>query len=170
MSKHLLFVLLACIGLTGSSAAEGKQTAAFDKLRSLTGDWEGTYAWTGRDASGKANAQYYLTGNESAVVENLSMDGKLGMTSVYHLDGSDLRMSHFCAAQNQPRLKASATDLDSGTINFSFLDITNLRSPETGHVDGLEMRFLAPDHITLRFKFVANAKESYELIDLKRKK
>jgi hypothetical protein len=56
-------------------------------------------------------------------------------------------MTHFCAAQNQPRLKATTVDPDA--ITFSFVDITNLRSPTAGHVHGLEVRFLEPDHITL---------------------
>jgi hypothetical protein len=92
------------------------------------------------------------------------------MTSVYHLDGADLRLTHFCGAQNQPRLKASAIDPESGQITFSFVDITNLSSPTAGHVQGLEVRFLAADHITLRFRFTGDGKESDELVDLKRKK
>jgi hypothetical protein len=43
---------------------------------------------------------------------------------------------------------ASAVDLDDGQITFSFVDITNLRSPAAGHVDGLDVHFLGPDHVT----------------------
>ena len=174
MHKHLLRILVALLALTGLATAEinapADGSAAFEKLRSLTGEWEGTYAWTGRNASGKINAQYYTTGNGSALVENLTVDGIPSMTSVYHLDGSDLRVTHFCAAQNQPRLKASAIDLGSGQIMFSLVDITNLKSPDAGHVEGLDVRFLEHDHITLRFRFMGAGKESDELIDLRRKK
>jgi len=152
-------------------SAQTKESAAFDKLRSLSGDWEGSFAWSGaRSASGKMSAQYYTTGNGSALVENLTVDGAPIMTSVYHLDGADLRLTHFCAAQNQPRLKATAVDPDNGQITFSFVDITNLRSSTAGHVHGLEVRFLKPDHITLRFRFVGDGKDSDELIDLRRKR
>ena len=114
------------------------------------------------------SASYYSTGNGSAVVENLKMDGVPVMTTVYHLDGADLRMTHYCAAQNQPRLKASRIDIAHGIADFAFVDITNLRSPETGHVVGLELRFLAADHITLAFRFEGGSKSSSERIDLKR--
>jgi hypothetical protein len=77
-------------------------------------------------------------------------------------------MTHFCAAQNQPRLKASQIDLAKGVLNFDFVDATNLRSPDAPHVYGLEMRLLAADHITLTFLFEANGKQSREFIDLKR--
>jgi len=144
-------------------------SAAFDKLRGLTGDWEGTFAWSGAlNSTGKMEARYYKTG-EVAVVENLIGDGVLGMTSVYHLDGADLRMTHFCF-RNQPRLKATAISPDNSQITFSLVDVTNLSSPIAGHVDRLEVQFLAPDHITLRFRVTGNGKAMFELVDLRRKK
>lgn len=164
MKRHLLLALLVCITTGMVSSAETKGRTAFDKLLSLAGDWEGTVAWSG-DAPSKISARYYTTGNRSAVVEDLST----GMTSVYHLDGNDLRMTHYCAAQNQPRLKATAFSSENSGVTFSFVDITNLSSPAGGHVQGLDVKFLAPDHITLLFHFVGNGKEKDELVDLKRK-
>jgi len=90
------------------------------------------------------------------------------MTSVYHLDGADLRMTHYCAAKNQPRLRASRIDNARGVLDFSFVDATNLASPDAAHVYGLEMRFLSADHITLTFLFESGDKRSRERIDLKR--
>ena len=90
------------------------------------------------------------------------------MTSVYHLDSGDLRMTHYCAAQNQPRLKARQIDIAKGILDFEFLDATNLRSPDAPHVYGLEMRLLNADHITLAFLFEGGGKASKEFIDLKR--
>jgi len=171
MQKALVGVLLVCIAWGGRLQAQSNGSAAFDKLRALGGEWEGTLTWSGaRSSTGRMDAQYYTTGNGSAVVENLISDGTPVMTSVYHLDGPDLRVTHFCGAQNQPRLKATAFNPDNSQITFSFVDITNLRSPTAGHVDGLELRFLAPDHITVRFRFVGDGKQSDELIDLRRKK
>ena len=113
-------------------------------------------------------ASYYVTGNGSALVENLITEGAPVMTSVYHLDGADLRMTHFCGAQNQPRLKANRTDLASGVINFAFVDITNLRSPDAPHVHGMEIRLIDPNHIVVTFLFQSGNNQSRERIDLKR--
>ena len=167
MNRKMVGLLLACLGLCGPSFSTTKEGAAgaFDKLRALSGDWEGTVAWSGKPAS-PVSAHYYVTGNGSAVVEDLSN----GMTSVYHLDGTDLRMTHYCAAQNQPRLKATSFGTDSNDLKFSFVDITNLRSPGAGHVSGLEIRFLEPEHINITFQFTSNGKDTFELVDLKRKK
>jgi hypothetical protein len=172
--KRRLLEFLLCLAVStvpnGQLFAETKESAALDKLRGLAGNWEGTFTWSGgRNATGRMGAQYYTTGNGSAVVENLTQDGVPSMTSVYHLDGADLRLTHFCAAQNQPRLKATAVDPDKGEITFSFVDITNLRSPSSGHVEGLEIRFIAPNHVALRFHFKSGDTDSQELVDLQRK-
>jgi hypothetical protein len=90
------------------------------------------------------------------------------MTTVSHLDGADLRTTHFCAAQNQPRLKARQIDLAKGILDFEFVDATNLRSSDAPHVYGLEMRLLNADHVTLTFLFEGGGKRSKEFIDLKR--
>jgi len=160
------------MGASGVLSAQTKESGAFEKLRALSGEWEGTLTWSGaRNSTGKMSAHYYTTGYGSAVVEDLiGDDGVPSMTSVYHLDGPDLRVTHFCGAQNQPRLKATAYSPDNNQVTFSFVDITNLRSPTAGHVDGLELKFLSPDHINVQFRFVGEGKESNELIDLRRKK
>ena len=165
MKKILAYGFFGLVGWCGSVSAQSNANAVFDKFRALSGDWEGTVAWTGQSPS-KVGAHYYLTGNRSAVVEDLTND----MTSVYYLDGTDLRMTHFCAAQNQPRLKADAFGRNSSSVSFSFVDITNLRSPGAGHVQGLDVEFVAQDHIKLQFHFVADGKERDELLDLRRKK
>jgi hypothetical protein len=141
----------------------------FERLRALAGEWEGSVEWAGaRSEKGKMNATYYLTGAGSSVVENLTVGGTTLMTSVYHLDGLDLRMTHFCAAQNQPRLKATRFDDSKGAVDFSLLDITNLPSPGAPHVEGLTIRFVDPEHIALAFTFVSGREHSYERIELRR--
>lgn len=120
--------------------------------------------------TGAQNATYYLTGNNSALVENLVMAGIPSMTSVYHLDHAVLRMTHYCAAQNQPRLEATRIDASQGIVDFSFVDATNLSSPDAPHVYGIEMRLLDPDRITLTFLFQSGGKQSRERIALTRVK
>jgi hypothetical protein len=167
-SKKLFCVALlsfaVSLGWSGSILAETKESAAFDRLSSLTGEWQGTVAWTGQQPS-DIRAHYYTTGNGSSVVEDLSN----GMTSIYYLDGTDLRMTHYCAAKNQPRLKATAFGPDNSGITFSFVDITGLSSPKAGHVQALDVEFLTADHITLQFHFVSDGKVKDELLDLRRK-
>ena len=144
--------------------------AAMEKLRGLAGEWEGPVEWTGaRSDRGTMHASYFVTGLGSAVVETLSEPGgSPAMSTVYHRDGADLRLTHFCGAQNQPRLKASRIDPAQGALDFDFVDATYLAAREAPHVTGLQVRFLAPDRLGLTFRFEGGGKVSLERIELAR--
>jgi hypothetical protein len=142
----------------------------FDRMRSLVGDWEGTFAWSGGGGRepGKLRVNYYLTGNGSALVEDLIMGDAPTMTTVYHLDGAELRMTHFCAAKNQPRLKASHIDAGAGTARFSFVDVTNA-SANGAYVDGFSIHIVDADNLKLEFDFGGSSgKRAVESIVLRR--
>jgi hypothetical protein len=170
MNPKILWAIFNCAAaLSASSAEQTASSNALGQIKALVGNWSGTFQWTGgRNDNGSMNATYYVTGNGSAVVENLMNDRTPVMTSVYHLDGPDLRMTHFCGAQNQPRLKARRIDLEHGAIDFEFVDATNLRSPDAPHVHGLEIRLIDPNHLALTFLFQSGSVESREEINLKR--
>jgi hypothetical protein len=170
MNSKIFSIVLSCAAaISALPAEETESSKALGQIKALIGNWSGTFQWTGgRHDSGSMNATYYLTGNGSAVVENLMNESTAVMTSVYHLDGRDLRMTHFCGAQNQPRLKARRIDLDNGAIDFEFVDATNLRSPDAPHVHGLEIRLVDANHLTLTFLFQSGSTESREEINLKR--
>ena len=166
----LILAIFGSLALISVGRSEDNSGATiFAQLKSLAGDWRGTFEWSGaRTGKGSMDASYYLTGNGSALVENLISDGAPVMTSVYHLDGPALRMTHYCGAQNQPRLKAERIDSAQGAIDFGFVDITNLKSADAPHVHGLELRLIDPNHITVTFLFQGGGKESRELIALDR--
>src|SRR5437763_1398708 len=88
--KIILFILGWLTFSSLRAADESPAARALDQLKTLAGNWEGTFEWTGaRTANGPMNATYYTTGNGSAVVENLITENAPVMTSVYHLDGAE---------------------------------------------------------------------------------
>ena len=166
-------LLLGIVGLGWVAAVSAEQTASdrtLERLRGLAGEWEGTLEWSGgRTGTGHVRASYSTIAYGSSVVENFFMgDSELpSMTSVYHVDGSDLRMTHYCGARNQPRLKASRIDEGTGVVTFAFVDGTGLVE-HPGHVAGVELRFLANDRLVVRFTFEGDGKTSVEHIELAR--
>jgi len=113
---------------------------------------------------------YHLTGGGSALVEDLLMTESdvPTMTTVYHLDGADLRMTHYCAAMNQPRLKATLIDDTTGSASFTFVDVTN-SSAHPAYVDGFSIHIIDSDHLNLKFEFGgASPKRATERIVLQR--
>jgi hypothetical protein len=172
LKKIHFFIIFFCL-LTFTVYTQHNQTehvdsvyTAFDLIKSLEGNWHGTYKWIGRQYEGEIDAQYYVTGNGSAVVENLLSNGIPSMTSVDHRDGKYLRVTHFCAAGNQPRLKAYGWNINSPSIIFNFIDITNLSSPESGYVKKIELTILNKETLSLIFTFTSAGKEVYEYIKL----
>lgn len=171
MRRFLRFFAILGLGVAGLAGAE--ETAAdrvLARLRALAGDWKGSLEWTGaRTGTGSVRAIYRVTGNGSAVVEDLLMgsDDAPSMTSVYHVDGADVRMTHFCGAQNQPRLKADRVDEARGVAHFSMVDATGLAA-HPAHVREVEIRFLGEDRLVLEFTFEGAGKTSLEHIELAR--
>jgi hypothetical protein len=91
------------------------------------------------------------------------------MVSMFHLDGPNrLLMTHYCATGNQPRMTASASP-DGKTITFNFLDVTNLATPDAGHMDHVVIAALDANHHSEEWHFADHGKEMKELFDLHRK-
>ncbi len=108
-----------------SEAAPGP--AAYARLKTLVGEWEGD---TGM---GKVHVSYELIAGGTSLVEKESGDKMPAMLTVYYLDGDRLLMTHYCMAGNQPRMQARAFNPDTGEVDFEFLDATNL-APGAGHM------------------------------------
>jgi hypothetical protein len=152
----------------GPTAATGNKS--YELIKTLEGSWTGHFRWSGAiTAKGDMDAVYSLTGNGSTIVEDLVQEGKKTMTSVYHMDGQSLRMTHFCGANNQPRLIEDASHPMENSIEFKFLDITNLVNSEAGHVIRARLDFQSKERVNLTFTFLVKGKESNELIELTRK-
>ena len=132
---------------TASAAAPGQtvggSAAALDRLKALAGEWIDVDGSTGHQ--GQVVVTYRVTGAGSAVVETLFPGLPMEMTTVYHRDGDDLVLTHFCAAGNQPRMRARQPTGD--TLIFAFDGGTNLDPAKDGHMHSGTVRFVGPDRV-----------------------
>ena len=111
------------VGLALPPAAAEPASPAWSKLKSLAGDWVGTY-----DGQ-PARVSYKLVSGGTALMESLEVD-KDGsrMVSLYAPDGGSVLMTHYCTLGNQPRLRAAG--FKDGQLDFVYVDVANLRSGE----------------------------------------
>jgi hypothetical protein len=163
--KGLLLVVIA-LGLWAtpgwSQGGAAANTAAWDKLKNLAGEWEG------KTPDGKTvTVSYRLVSNESALVETLSPPGE-EMVTVYHIDGDSLMLTHYCAANNQPRMRATPS-AGVKELTFKFVDATNLQSPSAGHMAGLTLTFEDDNHIAQKWTWVENGQQKDQVFRLTRK-
>jgi hypothetical protein len=139
--------------------AESDAQKAFAKLKSLEGTWEG------KTAEGQPIKVIYrvIAGGSSVMSEA----GDDSMVTVYHLDGDRLLMTHYCGAGNQPRMVATLSQ-DGKTMDFKFLDATNLATSQAGHMHHALFTFPDANHHTEEWTFAQNGKEEPGLFSLTR--
>jgi hypothetical protein len=130
---------------------------AFKRLKTLAGSWKGQINDEHKAdksnehedrPSGQVAVTYKLTGAGSALVETQFPGEAHEMVSVYHLDGDDLRMTHYCAAQNQPRVKLDRAKSTADHLIFVFDGGTNLDPEKDHHIHGLNITFHEDGKVT----------------------
>lgn len=168
---------LALIGLMAiaASAADKPKPAdpakaqvaanpAFEKIKSLAGDWENKLP------DGKVfPVKFRVVSAGSAVLISMAEPAEGEMITVIHPDGSDLMATHYCSAKNQPRFVAVPSG-DPNVIKFKLKDITNLASPDAGHMVGVVFTLTDADHHTEAWTYSEAGKEQTEAFQLTRKK
>ena len=94
----------------------------------------------------KTKATYRLVSNGTALMETLVSPESGDMVTMYHPDGNGLVMTHYCSENTQSRMRAPGDD--GKTIRFSFVDVTNLSSPDAMRMTGLVLTM--KDHGSLQ--------------------
>lgn len=128
---------------TPAPAPPGSGAAALEKLKALAGDWVEVEPKTA--PAGAVAESYRVTGAGSALVSTLAGGTPYEMVSVYHRDGNDLVMTHYCAAQNQPRLRAKTAT--GNVVAMEFDGGTNLDPARDVHIHAVRIEILGPDEI-----------------------
>ena len=157
--KTWMLGFAAAVGATAASnawAPPADGPAAFERLKALQGSWQ---AADGK----KAVTEFELTANGTVLLErytNPAMPDGGRMVTAYHLDGTDLVLTHYCIAKNQPTLRAERYDASTGEVQFEFVRASNLPSPDAGHMRRAKYRFVDRDRFTTEWEFFAGGKKT----------
>ena len=177
-------LLLCAAGVIAQEKADKKHTPdkpkvtnpGFEKLKSLAGEWVRESVQEGADAKPEKKTDdqvaivYKVISAGSVVMEHLLPGTPHEMVTMYHLDGPDLMLTHYCALGNQPRMKAEKSD-DANKIVFKFAGGTNMDPAKDGHMHDLTLTFVDADHIKAEWTYFEDGKKSsVTIFELKRKK
>ena len=161
MKRCKAVFLMALLAGPTLFAQSGSQKS-FEKLKSLEGVWEG------KAPNGEAvRVSYRLTANGSALMSEI--ESEHNMITMFHMDADRLLMTHYCAAGNQPRMKATSSP-QGNSIAFDFLDATNLVNPQAGHMHRAVFTLVDADHHTEEWVWKQDGKETIERFELQRTK
>jgi hypothetical protein len=131
--------------------------AAFAQLQALAGEWKGGI---GQPDGAPGRMNYRVTAGGHTVMETMFPGTDHEMISMYHLDGKDLVLTHYCAAGNQPKMKLSAEKSTATELVFEFDGGSNLDAAKDGHIHCGRIRLPEPNRLEADWVFYAGGKSA----------
>lgn len=168
--RKLLSAILIC-GLALMTVAPARAggvsaDAAFERLSSLAGTWKGDAEGEGEEAEAAASEvievvhQIEMSAAGTVVMETMGPGTPHEMINMYHVDGDDLVMTHYCAAGNQPRMRLNRESSTDDVLVFDFDGGTNLDPAVDQFIHSAEIRLLDGDRIESNWKSHAGGEEA----------
>ena len=131
LMRTLMLTLLICLLATAtivfaqnnppkSASAQSDAKKAFEKLKTLTGSWQGTVM-----GSMPVNVTIRLASSGTAILHEATGDGKRPPNheiTMFYVEGDRLLATHFCDGGNRVRWEGKMSP-DGKKIEFSFLDV-----------------------------------------------
>lgn len=127
-------------------------------------------AWQAKGPDGKPILAWYkLIAGGTVLHQTMRFGDEPEMVSVWHLNGKHLDMTHYCSANNQPRMRAvpetAKKPEDLKAVEFAYVDATNLESPEASRMSNMKLVIEDADHITEYWTWEEKGKK--QTIDIK---
>ncbi|MGA8030357.1 MAG: hypothetical protein WB992_24705 [Bryobacteraceae bacterium] len=161
MRKLTRILIAATIALSAACAlAQTDAERAFTAIKNMPGTWGGT------SVEGPVTVTFKVTSGGSAVMSEIL--GKEDMISMFHMDNHRLLLTHYCAVGNQPRMQAAVSP-NGKVITFTYVDATNLGTPDAAHMQQMILTVIDDNHHTEEWVFAGQGKEHKVLFDLHRK-
>jgi hypothetical protein len=163
-------LLLAAVVLLGSLAppARAGEGAGLAALKALAGSWTGVAREGSQGKKLATRATYRVVSGGSAVMLTTDPGTPHEMVTLFHEDDGALLATHYCAAQNQPRMRAEP-GADGTRLVFEFVDGTNLGA-HPGRMQRLVLSFPARDRQVQEWTYRDGDQESSMVFELRRKR
>jgi hypothetical protein len=157
--RTVLAIALVCLSAASAAIAQAKSAAALglERLKALQGEWidvDGAFGQKGRVA-----VTYRVTGAGHSIVETFPAGTANEMVTVYHLDGNDLVLTHYCSSNTQPRMVSKG--LQGDVLDFEFAGGANIDPSKTSHMHAARIEFVAADEIKATWHNWSNGKADH---------
>ena len=137
------------------------------KMRGLAGEWLGACSGSPMLSGRTARIRYESASGGQAVVEHLKIGDADEMVSVYHQEGDQLMMTHYCSSNTQPRLRTREWPRDLSEFKLEFLDSTNILKANWMNITYLKLEFPDATHLRQIWKS-HDPKESATVVEVRR--
>ncbi len=139
---------------------------AFNRLKKLVGDWQIANPRSEAEKSAVA-LRYHLTAAGTVLVETDFPGTDKEMMTMYHRNGDQLLLTHYCGCGNQPHMRARVGQ-NPNEIIFDFDGGTNLDPTKGFHMHDAILRFGDDNHMHAEWQAYLDGKpaqkHSFDLI------
>jgi len=153
---------------TGAFAQSDAQKS-FDKLKALSGVWEGKVTTDMPVAASIQNSLMHVTlrttSRGNALLHEMTSSGPDDPITMFYLDENRLLLTHYCDAGNRPRMEGKLSP-DGKTLEFSFLDVAG--SNQHQHMHHAKFTFIDANHHTEDWVFMLGDNAVHAHFDLRR--
>ena len=135
--------------------AQTEAQKAFDKLKTLTGSWQGQLSVVPPvpEAQGKgAQVTFRVASRGHTLMHDLKVEGMPdNPLTMLVVDADRLLLTHYCDADNRPRMIGKSSP-DGKTVEFDFLDVSG--NVGHGHMHHAVFTFVDENHHTEDWTFM----------------
>jgi len=169
LTAIFLAAILLVVAATAPPVVAGETTdasSAFERIKSLSGTWRGETSAEGEEAEAEAAAtpevvhEFRVSAGGTVVMEVMGPDSEYEMINMYHLDGEDLVLTHYCVVGNAPSYRARAGE-SANELVYECQGGANLKSEDEAHMHVGQLFRKGEDHISTRWLMQEKGETTY---------
>ena len=162
----LIFTLLSTAAFAQTDAQK-----SFDKLKSLSGVWEGKVTTDLKVPTPLDNEPTHVTlrttSRGNALMHEMTSAGSPDdPITMFYLDEGRLLLTHYCDAGNRPRMEGKISP-DGKTVEFEFIDVAGNNLHQ--HMHHAKFTFIDANHHIEEWTFMFGEQIIHAHFDLQRK-
>ena len=169
--KFVYTTALALLALSTVAVAQSDAQKSFDKMKSLSGTWEGQVTTTPPAPEIDKTTMHVTlrtTSMGNALIHEMTSPArKDDPITMFYLENDKLMLTHYCDAGNRPRMTAKPS-ADGKTLDFDFVDV--IGNMQYGHMHHAEFTILDNNHHVEEWTYMAGDKPVRARLDLQRVK
>ncbi len=147
---------------------ETKPNPAFERMKKLAGDWEGTASF-GAAPGEPAQLTIKSTAGGSALVEIEFPGTDHEMMSMIYVDKGEIVLTHYCHLGNQPHMKGKLVEDDE--VHFEFASGANIDPKTDMHMHAARYQIIDEDLFTSTWtRYEAGKPGTDTRMEMKRKR
>jgi len=169
----LVFLAAPALAQSPSTSPESGEPlaaqAVFERLKSLAGTWHGPRQASAEEMQAEVETmppavhEFRVSAAGTVVMETMNPGTDHEMINMYHLDGDELVLTHYCAGGNQPTMRLDRGESTADHLVFDFTGGTNLDPAVDGHIHAARITLVDADHLDSAWIGWAEGKEAGEM-------